>query len=105
MQVSAFYLVIQVLLNAALVADVIVLAIRLHKNSREHTEMREETARGYTGIYERIAELNARVEALEQSVDDALSRQKEFDITDGITGILSYDPYAVMRKGGERDGE
>lgn len=128
MQVPIIYLAILALLNlAVLLAGVIVLAARLRENSREHTELYEVAQQTDAVSYDRIRnlqnqhtalcgradeaaarldDLNVRVAALEQSVDDAIAKQKEdFDITGGIAGILSYDPYAAVRKGGEQHGE
>lgn len=43
--------------------------------------------------------LERRVEELEQAMDMAAEkRRQEFDITEGLTGLLSYDPYAAMRR-------
>lgn len=50
--------------------------------------------------------LEGRVEALEQAMDMAEGKRKqEFDITEGLTSLLRYDPYAAMRKDGGLNGE
>lgn len=54
--------------------------------------------------YEAPSALERRVEELEQAMDMAAERhRKEFDITEGLASLLSYDPYAAMRRKDDLD--
>lgn len=53
-----------------------------------------------------LNELHRRVDDVEKALDEAVEKRKnEFDISDGLEGILSYDPYASFQKGGDVNAE
>lgn len=55
---------------------------------------------------ELMNELRRRVDDVEKALDEAVEKRKnEFDISDGLEGILSYDPYASFQKGGDVNAE
>ena len=49
-----------------------------------------------------LNELHRRVDDVEKALDEAVEKRKdEFDISDGLVGILSYNPYDLFQKGGD----
>lgn len=57
-------------------------------------------------VWELLKELRRRVDDVEKELDENGEKQKtEFDISDGLEGILSYDPYASFQKGGDVNAE
>ena len=49
-----------------------------------------------------LNELHRRVDDVEKALDEAVEKRKnEFDISDGLEGILSYNPYDLFQKGGD----
>ena len=57
-------------------------------------------------VWELLKELRRRVDDVEKELDENGEKQKtEFDISDGLEGILSYDPYASFQKGGDINAE
>ena len=50
--------------------------------------------------------LHRRVDDVEKALDEAVEKRKdEFDISDGLVGILSYNPYDLFQKGGDVNAE
>ncbi len=57
-------------------------------------------------VWELLKELRGRVDDVENARDENGEKQKtEFDISSGLEGILSYDPYASFQKGGDVNAE
>lgn len=57
-------------------------------------------------VWELLKELRSRVDDVEKELDENDEKKKtEFDISDGLEGILSYDPYASFQKGGDVNAE
>lgn len=57
-------------------------------------------------VWELLKELRRRVDGVEKELDENGEKQKtEFDISSGLEGILSYDPYASFQKGGDVNAE
>ena len=57
-------------------------------------------------VGELLNEFRRRVDDLEKELDENDEKKKtEFDISDGLEGILSYDPYASFQKGGDVNAE
>ena len=53
-----------------------------------------------------LNELHRRVDDVEKALDEAVEKRKnEFDIPDGLEGILSYNPYDLFQKGGDVNAE
>ena len=53
-----------------------------------------------------LNELHRRVDDVEKALDEAVEKRKdEFDISDGLVGILSYNPYDLFQKGGDVNAE
>ena len=51
-------------------------------------------------------ELHRGVDGVEKALDEAVEKRKdEFDISDGLVGILSYNPYDLFQKGGDVNAE
>ena len=57
-------------------------------------------------VGELLNEFRRRVDDVENALDENGEKQKtEFDISSGLEGILSYDPYASFQKGGDVNAE
>ena len=55
---------------------------------------------------ERRNEVHRGVDDVEKALDEAVEKRKdEFDISDGLVGILSYNPYDLFQKGGDVNAE
>ena len=53
-----------------------------------------------------LNELHRRVDDVEKALDETVEKRKgEFDISDGLEGILSYNPYDLFQKGGDVNAE
>lgn len=53
-----------------------------------------------------LNELHRRVDDVEKALDETVEKRKgEFDISDGLVGILSYNPYDLFQKGGDVNAE
>lgn len=57
-------------------------------------------------VGELLNEFRRRVDDVENALNENGEKQKtEFDISSGLEGILSYDPYASFQKGGDVNAE
>ena len=53
-----------------------------------------------------MSELHRKDDDVEKALDETVEKRKgEIDISDGLEGILSYNPYDLFQKGGDVNAE